>query len=195
MSHHRLRRVLAWTTGVVLVIAALAGGALAWAARRYRPMGDREDPRAIAAEVSRLRAERDSLALALRAQIDADPVLGTRPPGDVLIGLPTSLVRGVARDVTAQWFHDVDLTLRRIRVAKRGDVRAPMKFLGKRRVGTYDLALTIDLTTDGWRNVDRRLGRLEKIVERLSREEYFEGRRPAAGAEIHRLDDARRHGA
>jgi hypothetical protein len=64
-----------------------------------------------------------------------------------------------------------------------------------RRERIDDLALTTDLVTEGWRTVDRRLGRLEKIVERLSRVEYFErGQgRQQAGAEIHRLDDARRN--
>jgi hypothetical protein len=43
----------------------------------------------------------------------------------------------------------------------------------ERRERIDDVALTSDLIVEGWRNVDRRLGRLEKIVERLSREQYF----------------------
>jgi hypothetical protein len=61
-----------------------------------------------------------------------------------------------------------------------------------RRERIDDLALTVDLTTEGWRMVDRRLGRLEKIIDRLNREDYFE-RRPQPGkAEIRHLDDIRR---
>ena len=61
-----------------------------------------------------------------------------------------------------------------------------------RRERIDDLALTVDLTTEGWRMVDRRLGRLEKIVERLSREDYFERRRQPGEAEVRHLDDIRR---
>jgi hypothetical protein len=61
-----------------------------------------------------------------------------------------------------------------------------------RRERIDDLALTVDLTTEGWRMVDRRLGRLEKIIDRLSREDYFERRRQPGRAEIRHLDDIRR---
>ena len=61
-----------------------------------------------------------------------------------------------------------------------------------RRERTDDLALTVDLTTEGWRMVDRRLGRLEKIIDRLSREDYFERRGQTGRAEIRHLDDLRR---
>ncbi len=61
-----------------------------------------------------------------------------------------------------------------------------------RRERIDDLALTVDLTTEGWRMVDRRLGRLEKIIERLSREDYFERRREPGRAEVRHLDDIRR---
>jgi len=61
-----------------------------------------------------------------------------------------------------------------------------------RRERIDDLALTVDLTTEGWRMVDRRLGRLEKIIDRLSREDYFERRSQPGRAEIRHLDDIRR---
>ena len=61
-----------------------------------------------------------------------------------------------------------------------------------RRERIDDLALTVDLTTEGWRMVDRRLGRLEKIIDRLSREDYFERRGQPGRAEIRHLDDIRR---
>ena len=66
----------------------------------------------------------------------------------------------------------------------------------ERRERIDDVALTTDLITEGWRSVDRRLGRLEKIMERLDRYTYFEGGSDsAAKAEVHRLDDVRRPGA
>jgi len=61
-----------------------------------------------------------------------------------------------------------------------------------RRERIDDLALTVDLTTEGWRMVDRRLGRLEKIIDRLSREDYFERRGQPGRAEIRHLDEIRR---
>lgn len=63
-----------------------------------------------------------------------------------------------------------------------------------RRERIDDLELSTDLITETWRNVDRRLGRLEKMVERLDRHEYLE-RASRGGAEIRRLDDVRRSGA
>ncbi|HET9674400.1 MAG TPA: hypothetical protein VFP31_06265 [Gaiellaceae bacterium] len=66
----------------------------------------------------------------------------------------------------------------------------------ERRERIDDVALTTDLITEGWRTVDRRLGRLEKIIERLDRYEYFEGgTKSDSKAEVHRLDDVRRPGA
>ena len=67
-------------------------------------------------------------------------------------------------------------------------------FERERRERVNDLDLTTSLLTEGWRNVDRRLGRLEKMIERLDRREFL--REPErGGAEIHRLDDLRRPGA
>jgi hypothetical protein len=63
----------------------------------------------------------------------------------------------------------------------------------ERRERIDDLELSTDLITETWRNVDRRLGRLEKMVERLDRREFLE-RTSRRGAEVHRLDDLRRPG-
>jgi len=65
----------------------------------------------------------------------------------------------------------------------------------ERRERIDDVALTTDLITEGWRTVDRRLGRLEKIIERLDRYEYFESGKVDSKAEVRRLDDVRRPGA
>jgi hypothetical protein len=63
----------------------------------------------------------------------------------------------------------------------------------ERRERIDDFELSTDLTTETWRNVDRRLGRLEKMIERLDRNELLKDT-TRGGAEIHRLDDLRRPG-
>jgi hypothetical protein len=55
-----------------------------------------------------------------------------------------------------------------------------------------DVALTTDLITEGWRTVDRRLGRLERMIERLERAGSVEA---DARAEVRRLEDVRRPNA
>jgi hypothetical protein len=65
----------------------------------------------------------------------------------------------------------------------------------ERRERIDDVALTTDLITEGWRTVDRRLGRLERIIERLDRYEYFESGNADGKADVRRLDDVRRPGA
>lgn len=64
----------------------------------------------------------------------------------------------------------------------------------ERRERIDDLELSTDLITETWRNVDRRLGRLEKMIERLDRHEHVE-RAARRNAEVHRLDDLRRPGS
>jgi hypothetical protein len=60
----------------------------------------------------------------------------------------------------------------------------------ERRERIDDLALSTDLFVEGWRSVDRRLGRLEKMIERIEQRQRFD-RGPGVGAEVHRLDDRR----
>jgi len=134
-------RVVLAALGVVVVVLGLGA---AWLVARFLPAAEREDPALVAAQSAQLLAERARLVGALRARMRDDPVLGERPDGDILIGLPTPFVRGIARDVAAEYFHDVDLTLRGITVRKSGEVHARLSFLGRRRVGTYALAVRID---------------------------------------------------
>jgi len=58
----------------------------------------------------------------------------------------------------------------------------------ERRERIDDLALSTDLFIEGWQSVDRRLGRLEKMIERIDQRQQFERTR-GSGAEIHRLED------
>ena len=60
----------------------------------------------------------------------------------------------------------------------------------ERRERIDDLALSTDLFIEGWQSVDRRLGRLEKMIERIDQRQQFDRSR-SVGAEIHRLDDRR----
>jgi hypothetical protein len=60
----------------------------------------------------------------------------------------------------------------------------------ERRERIDDLALSTDLFVEGWRSVDRRLGRLEKMIERIEQRQRFD-RGSDLGAEVHRLDDRR----
>ena len=60
----------------------------------------------------------------------------------------------------------------------------------ERRERIDDLALSTDLFIEGWQSVDRRLGRLEKMIERIDQRQQFERTR-GIGAEIHRLEDRR----
>ena len=60
----------------------------------------------------------------------------------------------------------------------------------ERRERIDDLALSTDLFIEGWQSVDRRLGRLEQMIERIDQRQQFERNR-GVGAEIHRLEDRR----
>jgi hypothetical protein len=60
----------------------------------------------------------------------------------------------------------------------------------ERRERIDDLALSTDLFIEGWQSVDRRLGRLEKMIERIDQRQQFDRGRDV-GAEIHRLEDRR----
>ena len=60
----------------------------------------------------------------------------------------------------------------------------------ERRERIDDLSLSTDLFIEGWQSVDRRLGRLEKMIERIDQRQQFDRSR-GAGAEVHRLEDRR----
>jgi hypothetical protein len=60
----------------------------------------------------------------------------------------------------------------------------------ERRERIDDLALSTDLFIEGWQSVDRRLGRLEKMIERIDQRQQFDRTR-TVGAEVHRLEDRR----
>lgn len=60
----------------------------------------------------------------------------------------------------------------------------------ERRERIDDLALSTDLFIEGWQSVDRRLGRLEKMIERIDQRQQRD-RSSGTSAEVHRLEDRR----
>jgi len=60
----------------------------------------------------------------------------------------------------------------------------------ERRERIDDLSLSTDLFIEGWQSVDRRLGRLEKMIERIDQRQQFDRGR-GVGADVHRLEDRR----
>lgn len=60
----------------------------------------------------------------------------------------------------------------------------------ERRERIDDFSLSTDLFIEGWQSVDRRLGRLEKMIERIDQRQQFDRSR-SLGAEVHRLEDRR----
>ncbi|MBW3592254.1 MAG: hypothetical protein KY396_00995, partial [Actinobacteria bacterium] len=54
----------------------------------------------------------------------------------------------------------------------------------ERRARVEDLALVVDLVTSGWRGVERRLDRLDRVVDRLER-----GLEERPVAELYRIED------
>jgi hypothetical protein len=130
--------------GVLLGALALAGGGLLWLSWSYRPVYDREDPVRLRAEVAALTVTRDSVRDLVFAAAEASPLLQQRPDADLMVALPAAFVEALVRDIITGWFHEVELHLRNLRVAKAGEVRARIGILGRRRVGTYDLRLRLD---------------------------------------------------
>ncbi len=111
---------------------------------RYRPKGEREDPFVVQREITTLTKTRDSLRSLVYFAAETNELLQGRPPGDILIALPTPFVDAVVRNVVLGWFHDVELHLPRMHVRNAGEITAPLGILGHRTVGSYDLDVTLD---------------------------------------------------
>ncbi|MCC7055749.1 MAG: hypothetical protein IT355_20945 [Gemmatimonadaceae bacterium] len=134
---HRILRILAGA-----VVLAMAGALVMLI--RFRLRTEREDPATVRREIAQLTRQRDSLRAVVFDVVGTSDLLDGRPEGDIVIGLPTPFVDTIVRSVITGWFHDVDLRLPRMRLHKDGDVRARLGILGRRRVGTYSLDMTLD---------------------------------------------------
>jgi len=140
MQRPRLTSVL---TGLAILVAAPLV-VLGWLLVRPGPLGSRDSPRTVERQIAVLTMERDSLRALVHADANNSALLVGHPNGDVLIGLPTPFVAGLVRASVAAWFDDVTVTLIGVRVVKKGEVRANLGILGRRRVGSWDLDLTLD---------------------------------------------------
>ncbi|MBY0489565.1 MAG: hypothetical protein K2R93_06960 [Gemmatimonadaceae bacterium] len=137
------RRIARWVitlavTGTVLT-AATTAGVIWW----YRAPALSTDPRQLEQEILRLRSERDSLQEHVVGIERTRDLLDRRPTGDVLLALPTPFVQALARDIMRGWFSAVDVHLRNLTVQKAGDVKASLRFFGRRNVGRYTLRLSL----------------------------------------------------
>lgn len=95
-------------------------------------------------ELQALAQRRDALQERLREVVIAngEKSLAEAPPGDVMIGIPTSLTRAIVGDVVTGLFDDMTLTLRNLRVHKEGDVEAKV-LIRRATVGHYVLDVKI----------------------------------------------------
>lgn len=132
-----------WLWGIAWACVAVATASLVFL-MRFRPRTEREDPATVRREIAQLTRERDSLRAEVSDMVRTSDLLDGRPEGDVVIGMPTQFVDTIVRSVVTGWFHDVDLRLPRMRLHKDGEVRAKLGILGRRRVGTYTLDITLD---------------------------------------------------
>lgn len=128
----------------IAILLALPFVALAWLLARPGPAGAGDPSDVVERQIAALTLERDSLRTLVWEDANNSALLVERPNGDVVIGLPTPFVEGLVRASVAAWFDDVTVTLRGLRVVKKGDVRARLGILGVHRVGSFDLNLTLD---------------------------------------------------
>lgn len=111
---------------------------------RHRLREWRDSPTVVERQIARLTVERDSLRALILDSVTASALFSRRPSGDVVIGLPAPFVTALVQDAVVEWFRDVEVTLRGLKVNKVADVYAQLGFLGRRRVGSYDLRMTLD---------------------------------------------------
>lgn len=136
-----MKRWIALSAAVVVGVPTVALLALGL---RFRPRADREDPAQVARQIQALTRVRDSLRTVVYATAATSDLLDHRPPGDVVIGLPTKFVDGLVRGVVTGWFHDLELRLPRMHLTKDGELSARLGILGQRTVGAYNLDVVLD---------------------------------------------------
>jgi hypothetical protein len=126
---------------LVVLLVVLAGlVSLLWWRSRASPLA----PPPTEAEIQALIARRDRLQADLGRAVAAagERSLAQAPPGDLMIGIPTTFTRAILQQVVAGFFQDMTLTLKNLKVHKEGDVKVKM-VLGRRRVGKYVLDVRI----------------------------------------------------
>ena len=91
-----------------------------------------------------LTRERDDLQRRWRDVVIAsgERSLGEAPSGDLMIGVPTSLVRSIVEQVVTGVFGHTTLTLQKISVRKAGEVKARL-LIARRTMGSYVLEVNV----------------------------------------------------
>jgi hypothetical protein len=127
---------------VALLVLLVGGGYFYWRSR-IPPLPRAPSPEQIAA----LREERDRLRERFRQIVRSSELseqgLSAAPPGDVIIGVPTSFARKVTERMVTGLFGHTTLVLHNLKVHKEDELKAKMIF-SKRTMGTFVLDVEIE---------------------------------------------------
>src|SRR5262249_15096210 len=115
---HPVKRFFTW----VFILLVLGGGS-AWLYLRLLPPPPPPPP---PGEIERLTALREALGEQFKELVveGGEKSLERAPRGDIMIGLPTSLTRGIAEKVTTGLFGETTVRLQNLKVHKEGEVKA-----------------------------------------------------------------------
>lgn len=93
--------------------------------------------------IEALKRERTKLQEELRSALSDDAKLIDAPQGDILIGLPTSLVREIVSEALTGPLKNVRLLLKDVVKVQRKDVIKAKTFLGMMTLGHYELTVYV----------------------------------------------------
>ncbi|MEO5761727.1 MAG: hypothetical protein ABIR28_05375 [Vicinamibacteria bacterium] len=94
-------------------------------------------------KIAALKADRARLQEELRTVLTEDAKLVDAPPGDILIGLPTTLVKEIASEAITGPLRNVLLTLKNVVQVTRKDAIKTKTFLGMMTLGNYELTVYV----------------------------------------------------
>ena len=97
--------------------------------------------------IDALKNERFALQEKLRAALSDDAKLVDAPAGDILIGLPTTLVREIVSEALIGPLKNVRLSLKDVVKVQRSDVIKAKTFLGMMTLGRYELTVSVQQVT------------------------------------------------
>jgi hypothetical protein len=121
---------------VVAILALLPAGS---GADGQAPM----TPEAVRLRLETLKAERSELQNELRSLLPDEARLTDAPGGDVLIGLPSSLIESIISEALIGPLRNVRLSLRDVVKVERSDRVQTKTFLGMMTLGRYALTVTV----------------------------------------------------
>jgi len=102
---------------------------------------DRQTPESLRGEIAALVTERDALRARINALMAKEPRLAGMPDAPVIVGVPTTVAADLIQRVVTGFVDQVTLTLKEIKVRKRGSVKKVVT------LGEYDLRVTINQVT------------------------------------------------